>query len=112
MVALDTDDDLDPFFCSQEPSIGRGVGEEVPEGYRGYEGQDAGDRDQPLPGLEVWGVNVRAAEREQAQEDDGKTVHQNWKWALEWFQGNLVKIATYTNTRFSASAQYVYRTWR
>jgi len=64
LVTLDTDDDLDALFWCQEPSVGRGIGEEVPEGYRGDEGQDAGERDQPLPGLEARGVNVRAAEGE------------------------------------------------
>jgi len=57
-------------------------------------------------------MDVCAAKGKEAQEDNGKTVHQDWERALEWGQGRLGKISTYTNTRSSASAQYVCRTWR
>jgi len=53
LVALNADDDLDSLLWGQEPSVGRGVGEEEPENYRGDEGEDTSDTDQPLPGLEA-----------------------------------------------------------
>jgi len=66
LIIPDTDDDLDPLFWGQEPGIGRGIGEKEPENYGSDEGQDTGDGDQPLPGCEIWGVGVRAAEGKQA----------------------------------------------
>ena len=83
MVVPNTSDDLDSFFWGQKPGIGRGVGEEEPEKYRGDEGQDTGDDDQPFPGFETWGLDVCAAESKQAQEDDGNTVHEDWERASE-----------------------------
>ena len=77
LITPNTNDDLDPLLWGQEPRIGRGVGEEEPESYRSDEGHDTGDADQPLPGLEAWGEDVRAAEGEQAQEDDGEAVHED-----------------------------------
>lgn len=43
LVVLNTDDDLDSFLWGQEPSVGRRVGEEKPENYRGDEGEDTSD---------------------------------------------------------------------
>lgn len=91
LIALDTNDDLDSLLWGQEPSIGWGIGEEEPEKYRGDECQDTGDADQPLPGLEARSLNVCTAEGHEAQEDDGKAVHENWKWALEERHEELVR---------------------
>jgi hypothetical protein len=113
LVVPNTDDDLDPLLWGQEPGIGRGVGEEEPEKYRGDESQDTGDGDQPLPGFEAWGSDVRAAEGEQAQEDDGNAVHEDWERASEEVVRERPKEwQTYTSIQSSASAQRVCRTWR
>ena len=79
MVIPNANDDPDPFLRGQEPSICWGVREEEPEKYRGNEGQDAGNGNQPLPGFKTWGVDVGAAEGKQAQEDDGNAVHEDWE---------------------------------
>ena len=83
LVTPDSNDDLDPLLWGQEPGICRGIGEEEPEKYRGDEGQDTGDGEQPLPGLEAGGLDVDAAEGEKAQKDDGKPVHKDWEWVSE-----------------------------
>jgi len=85
LVVPNTNDDLYPFLWGQEPSISRGVGEEAPEKYRGDEGQDTGDGNQPLPGFETWGVDMGAAEGDQSQEDDSNTIHEDWELMLEGF---------------------------
>jgi hypothetical protein len=38
LVTPDSNDDFDPLLWGQEPGIGRGIGEEEPENYRGDEG--------------------------------------------------------------------------
>ena len=58
----------------QEPRGRRRVGEHEEEADGGDEGEDTGDDDQPLPGLEVARIRVEGSERDEAYDDLGYTA--------------------------------------